>query len=43
MRTKIKKTLDDDRNNREDENDPIVEFRVPPKFEMETDEEVLKR
>ena len=43
LRTKIKKTLHDDRN-RSNEDGPIVEFRVPnPKPEMETDEEVLNR
>jgi len=45
LRTKIKKTLDDDRN-RNEENGPIVEFRVPnpkKKLEMETDEDVLNR
>lgn len=43
LRTKIRKTLHDDRN-RSNEDGPIVEFRVPnPKPEMETDEEVLNR
>lgn len=41
LRTKIKKTLDDDRS-KSSENEAIVEFRVP-KYEMETDEEVLNR
>ena len=43
LRTKIKKTLDNenDRGNNGDM-DPLVEFKRP-KYEMETDEDVLNR
>ena len=43
LRTKIRMTLDDDKDRKnEDNSQALVEFRVP-KYERETDEEVLKR
>ena len=43
LRTKIKKTLSDDKNE-SNKDGPIVEFRVPKiEPEWETDEEVLDR
>ena len=43
LRTKIKMTLDDDLDRKSRDNEQIVEFRQPRKFEFEEDEEVLKR
>jgi len=43
LRTKIKKTLDNEKDRGNDgDSDPLVKFKVP-RFEMETDEEVLNR
>lgn len=43
LRTKIKKTLDDDLDRKGQDNDQLVKFREPRKFEYEEDEEVLQR
>ena len=43
LRTKIKMTLDDDLDRKSRDNNQIVEFRQPRKYEYEEDEEVLQR